>query len=110
MANLPHSGRHPAHWNRNPNVSQGTSKSVALAPSALQNSIDGYPLGQIKDQVCANHQFDEIDDEVDASWKLGRLPPRYLLKLAGILSPDFWLCDYVKTYVGCLDTTGEDPA
>ncbi len=48
--------------------------------------------GQIKDQVCANHQFDEIDDEVDAFLEtLHDLSPRYLLKLAGLLSPNFWL-------------------
>jgi len=86
--------RHPAHWNPDTKrLARCLGIHLIWLPKRAPelNPMDEL-WGQIKDQVCANHQFEEIEDEVDAFIEtLQDLPPRPLLQLAGILSPDFWI-------------------
>lgn len=86
--------RHPAHWNpESKRLARDLRIRLLWLPKRAPelNPMDTL-WGQLKDKVCANHQFEEIDDEVDAFLEtLHDLPPRYLLQLAGLGSPDFWL-------------------
>jgi hypothetical protein len=48
--------------------------------------------GMVKDDRCANHQYENIDDEMyQVIEYLETMPNRTVLKAAGILSQDFWL-------------------
>jgi transposase len=86
--------RHPAHWNpESKRLARKLGIRLIWLPKRAPelNPMDTL-WGQIKDKICANHQFEEIDDEVDAFLEtLHDLPGHYLLQLAGVRSPSFWL-------------------
>jgi hypothetical protein len=86
--------RHPGHWNpESKRVARTLGIRLIWLPKRAPqlNPMDTL-WGQIKDQICANHQFEEIDEEVEVFLEtLHDLPPNYLLKLAGLQSPNFWL-------------------
>jgi transposase len=86
--------RHPSHWNpESRKLARELRIRLLWLPKRApeMNPMDTL-WGQIKDPVCANHQFEEIEDEVDAFLEtLHELPPKYLLQLSGLDSPDYWL-------------------
>lgn len=86
--------RHPGHWNpESKRLARELGIRLLWLPKRAPelNPMDTL-WGQVKDKVCANHQFEEIEDEVDAFLEtLHSLSGRYLLQLAGILSAKFWL-------------------
>lgn len=86
--------RHPAHWNPESKrrARELHIRLIWLPKRAPQLNPMDTLWGQIKDQVCANHQFEEIDDEVEIFLEtLHELSPDFLLNTAGVLSDDFWL-------------------
>jgi DDE superfamily endonuclease len=86
--------RHPAHWNPESKrlARQLRIRLLWLPKRAPQLNPMDTLWGKAKDHVCANHQFDEIEDEVDAFIEtLHDLSPKLVLRLAGVLSTDFWL-------------------
>jgi transposase len=53
----------------------------------------------VKEKVCANHQDMTIDLQVARVLRyLRRLPPRAVLRKAGVLSRSFWLRDALSKY------------
>jgi len=86
--------RHPGHWNsESKRLARKLNIKLLWLPKRAPelNPMDEL-WGQIKDQVCSNHQFEEMEDEVEIFLEtLHDLPPKFLLHTSGINSKNFWL-------------------